>query len=142
MAINCVPKRAKIIFQSRFQAGIGNFSKYMYQNLAIELMGQTRTTIINLSYLLRLFITVSSRSCSGAPSISERRCSGHVVNALRTEICLCGTNGCNGIENHGMNVEDKIINHYSSGRGCVFHTERRLFVGTAIILAKLIVYDF
>jgi len=85
--------------------------------------------------------TISSRSCSGAPSISERRCSGHVVNALRTEICLCGTNGCNGIENHGMTVEDKIINDYSSGRGCVFHTERRLFVGTAILLAKWIVYD-
>ena len=78
-------------------------------------------------------ITVSSRSCSGAPSISEARCSGHVVNALRTEICLCGTNGCNGLHNHEMNVEGRNLVHYS-GQGHFNPIKRGMFVGMFVVI--------
>merc|ERR1712117_224224 len=81
--------------------------------------------------------TVSSRSCSGAPSISEARCSGHVVNALRTEICLCGTNGCNGLHNHEMNIEGRNLVH-SSGQGHFNPIKRGMFVGTFVVIKVML----
>ena len=80
-------------------------------------------------------ITVTSRSCSGAPSISDWRCSGHVVNALRTEICLCGTNGCNGIDDHKLKLQDQINSPHTTGDGCIFQAERILSL-TTILFAK------
>ena len=105
----------------------GNFADVLYVRTVLDWL------FLNCSSV----ITVSSRSCSGAPSISEARCSGHVVNALRTEICLCGTNGCNGLHNHEMNIEGRNLVH-SSGQGHFNPIKRGMFVGTFVVIKVML----
>ena len=42
------------------------------------------------------YVAVTSRSCSGAPAMSESKCSTHTINIMRTQICLCNGELCNG----------------------------------------------
>ena len=79
-----------------------------------------------------LLLPAVSRSCSRAPSVTERRCSGHEVNILKTEICLCGTSGCNGVDE----VDEKF--YYATSKAAHTAGETNAFYFAASLAAKAI----
>ena len=48
--------------------------------------------------LYNLFPAIS-RSCSQAPAFAPQTCLGHTINVLRSKICLCNQDLCNGPSN-------------------------------------------